>query len=744
MKKLLPKIKIEDSLIWKTWLLCLIMGIVTFVPYIIQDGGILTLCDDYNTQMIPFATALNNSLKSGEGSWQWNIGLGAQRLGGNSYYYLGSPFFYVSMLFPGSWFPYIVGPLYILKYAFAGMFAYMYLRKFPKNKLCAVIGAVLYAFSGFQSINLEFYIFHDIVAFFPLLMIGVDELYEKDKKNLFIFAVALNCILNYFCFFGEVLFLLIYVLFRFPRALGKDKFIKQSWMCILCGIIGMGVVSMIFIPSAIYTFGNPRVLPDIIRMLHKRFDIWGVLKGMLMPAEAMNNYSIIAEANWNSVCCYIPLIGMSLTIPYVIKKRDWLSKILIFFFIASFFPVAVSAFYIFTNPYYRWWYMFILLMLVAAVQVLDEIQEYPVKISTYIYGAISVGFVAIFWIGDCMGKPAFTINRPKIYMLLTAIVVGSTALTIIMLYQKNKRIEKYLVLAVILGICTTSVAVTLYRKTTHEENYKSYFGAGLSLEACDPQYRYAECDNLLTYPGKANGIGTFNSTISNAIRDFEEIFDYVSISTNLNGHSYEGLTELMAGRYEVTRDEHCYESFSIVEREACPIGYYYDNYMTIDELMTIDLEKRGYGLLRDIVLRDKELAKLEGYVTHDDTFGEAQNTTVHEYVEVNSSHKVDNFKRIKNGYTCTTDSPDDHVYFFSVPYDYGWRCYIDGEEQDVLYATGFSAVAVPGGEHTLVFQFRSFGLILGTVMCVMAIAGWILLYRSDKKKAMKADSQNIS
>ena len=141
-------------------------------------------------------------------------------------------------------------------------------------------------------------------------MIGVDELYEKDKKNLFIFAVALNCILNYFCFFGEVLFLLIYVLFRFPRALGKDKFIKQSWMCILCGIIGMGVVSMIFIPSAIYTFGNPRVLPDIIRMLHKRFDIWGVLKGMLMPAEAMNNYSIIAEANWNSVCCYIPLIGM--------------------------------------------------------------------------------------------------------------------------------------------------------------------------------------------------------------------------------------------------------------------------------------------------------------------------------------------------------------------------------------------------------------------------------------------------
>lgn len=58
-----------------------------FLPYILAEKGILSICDDYNTQMIPFATALNNSLKAGNGAWEWNIGLGAQRLGGYSYYF---------------------------------------------------------------------------------------------------------------------------------------------------------------------------------------------------------------------------------------------------------------------------------------------------------------------------------------------------------------------------------------------------------------------------------------------------------------------------------------------------------------------------------------------------------------------------------------------------------------------------------------------------------------------------------
>lgn len=75
---------------------------------------------------------------------------------------------------------------------------HIYLRRYTRNYLYAVVGALLYSFSGFQSINLEFYMVHDVVALFPLLLLGTDKLYEENKKEFFIISVAINCCLNYF------------------------------------------------------------------------------------------------------------------------------------------------------------------------------------------------------------------------------------------------------------------------------------------------------------------------------------------------------------------------------------------------------------------------------------------------------------------------------------------------------------------------------------------------------------------
>ena len=52
------------------------------------------------------------------------------------------------------------------KYAAAAVCAYSYLKRFVGKKYAA-LGAMLYAFSGFQSVNLIFHHFHDAVAFFP-------------------------------------------------------------------------------------------------------------------------------------------------------------------------------------------------------------------------------------------------------------------------------------------------------------------------------------------------------------------------------------------------------------------------------------------------------------------------------------------------------------------------------------------------------------------------------------------------
>lgn len=115
-----------DRDMWKCICLCAVIGLLSFGGYIYLDGGVFVLRDDFNSQQIPFSTALNGALKHWSGEWCWNVDLGTQLIGGYSFYNLGSPFFWISLLFHKNSFPYIVGILYILKYITAGSTSYLY------------------------------------------------------------------------------------------------------------------------------------------------------------------------------------------------------------------------------------------------------------------------------------------------------------------------------------------------------------------------------------------------------------------------------------------------------------------------------------------------------------------------------------------------------------------------------------------------------------------------------------------
>ena len=73
-----------------------------------------------------------------------------------SFYLYGSPFFWFSMLFPQRWLPYLMVPLLVLKFGVAGGGAYLYLKRYVKNWDYAVLGACLYALSGFAVYNVFF------------------------------------------------------------------------------------------------------------------------------------------------------------------------------------------------------------------------------------------------------------------------------------------------------------------------------------------------------------------------------------------------------------------------------------------------------------------------------------------------------------------------------------------------------------------------------------------------------------
>ena len=192
----------------------MLVAVGFILPYIFMSEGYFILYGDFNVQQIPFYQKCHELIRNGNVYWDFGTDLGANFIGSYSFYLLGSPFFWIMCLFPATWAPYLMAPMYMVKYMVAALFAYAYLQRFVKNKNYAVIGALLYSFSGFQIYNTFFNQFHDVVAFFPLLLIGMEEFVQNDRKGLFAIAVMINALINYFMFAGQVVFCILYFFFR--------------------------------------------------------------------------------------------------------------------------------------------------------------------------------------------------------------------------------------------------------------------------------------------------------------------------------------------------------------------------------------------------------------------------------------------------------------------------------------------------------------------------------------------------
>ena len=147
------------------FLLGLVLSSLLIIPAIIRGGGIFFYYGDFNAQEIPFYQMVHDAVKSGNLLWSSTTDLGSQLLGSYTFYLLGSPFFWITLPFPSEVVPYLMGPLFILKFACASLTSYLYLKRYVNNKLFAVAGGLLYAFSGFSIYNIFFFHFHEIKQF---------------------------------------------------------------------------------------------------------------------------------------------------------------------------------------------------------------------------------------------------------------------------------------------------------------------------------------------------------------------------------------------------------------------------------------------------------------------------------------------------------------------------------------------------------------------------------------------------
>ncbi|MEG1428065.1 MAG: YfhO family protein, partial [Oscillospiraceae bacterium] len=332
--------------------------------------------------------------------WSHLTDLGANFIGSYSFYVLGSPFFWLTIPFPGDWLQYLMGPLLILKFACATLTAYIFLKRYVRNQNYALIGAVLYAFSGFSIYNVFFNHFHEAIVFFPLLLAALDEYMEIRRRGVFGIMVFLCCTVNYYFFVGQVVFVCMYFFLRLICKSWKIS-IKDFLFLALEAVLGLGMSAVLLLPSILAILQNSRVTNPIngwnALLYNKPQRYMHIIECFFFPPDlaARPNFTPDSESKWASLGAWLPLFSMTGVIGWMqMKKKHWLKKLLYMSFACALVPGLNAVFQLFNASYYaRWYYMLTLVMALATIMALENVRtdwKRAIKWTVLITGTIAL------------------------------------------------------------------------------------------------------------------------------------------------------------------------------------------------------------------------------------------------------------------------------------------------------------------------------------------------------------------
>lgn len=377
----LPKLNLNKGKekYFQAFFIAFLIALAFFGIYIIADKGYFLYYGDFNVQQVSFYKVAHKAIREGNIFWNWNTDLGANFIGSYSFYLLGSPFFWLTIPFPTDFVPHLMGPLLILKFSCASLTAYCFIRRFTKTSEAALIGGLLYAFSGFSIYNIFFNHFHEAIVFFPVLLLAIELFMCENKRGYVVIATFLCALVNYYFFFGMVLFSMIYWFIRLFSGAYKFKIKNFLWFCFEL-ILGVLMAAVILLPSFFTVIANSRVSSHISGwgglLYNKPQQFLYIIQCFFFPPDnpARPVFFPSADVKWSSVAGWMPLVGMTGVFAWLqTKKGTWQKRLITTCVFIALIPVLNSAFSLFNTSYYaRWFYMPILIMALVTVQAFES------------------------------------------------------------------------------------------------------------------------------------------------------------------------------------------------------------------------------------------------------------------------------------------------------------------------------------------------------------------------------------
>lgn len=467
----------KTKIYWIYTFLFVLIACIAFSVFIVSKHSFIWKGDglrqhyiilkDFNEKVRSF---LSNPSEGGQ-FFSWDMGLGLDVIGQYSYYVLGDPFAYISLLFPMSHLELAYNFLILLRLfcvglAFIAYSKYHTYKNGEEKPYNILIGALIYTFSAYSLYaGVRHPYFLNAMILFPLLLLGIDKLFRENKKIPLTIFIALSAISNYYFFYMHMIMIAIYAVIEYIceyRKEGAKHFFKKLGSAILCCIIGILIASVILMPT-IHSFMNSARSDEETICEYSGKYYQNIFTINLLTANP-NNWSTIGVSS---------IILLMLPILWLRRKEH---KTYLFYFIVAtimlLIPFVGSLMNGFSFPNNRW--SFVYSFILAYIITLCLQNKYTAKELKYMGAFLGLYSIAGIIITILLGN-----SKSKTVLYMVQIIIAFLMLTIT-IYQSTHemkslpKINSYKAIILILIISNIGImAYGLY--TSYDRGYAKKF-----------------------------------------------------------------------------------------------------------------------------------------------------------------------------------------------------------------------------------------------------------------------------
>ena len=466
--------------------------------------------------------------------------------------------------------------LIIFKISLCSLSMYLYMTyKHKKCNLLIVCFSVCYGLMGY---NINFFInfmWLDVVALAPIVLIGLDKLINKESPLLYIVALFISIFSNYYISYMLCIFCVLYFLYEvFLNYTDKKEILQLSKKFIIISLLTGLMCSFFLIPCFFESKNYFRSL-GLNNIFVFDYNIFDIFSKSFIGSVSFRD--LLNDGSMNLYCgvAVFPLVYMFLVNKNISKKRRKLTLILILFMILPCFIFPLNyVWHLFSKPnYYTYRFSFLLcfFLINIAYESYENLVFNKLHVLFYLAAYCMISFYFILIV--CFGQYYYFLSYKYIWITLLFLFIY------LFLFKIKKAFSKLLICFCLLienilniGIVFNDPVIFINKNNVDDYylNIIEKYGSE-RLEFTD--FNSLNDSILFEYYGINNFLSTNNSRVMRIISQMS----FKSKYFNQNLYNYQ------KGQYILD---------SIIGLKYIVSTYKIDNYILLDEFK-ID-EKKYY------------------------------------------------------------------------------------------------------------------------------------------------------